>query len=80
MPSPSRLFKRFCTAGTKGFQILVSLGEHLSPHFKYYARYDQVPGIHGKPRRVLLLVGEAQQAGCLKVRESSLSEWDANIQ
>ena len=44
-----------------------SLGEHLRTQLKDHTRYDQGPGIHSKPRRVSLPVGEAQLAGCLKV-------------
>ena len=36
--------------------------------------------IHGKPRKMLLLVDEAQLAGCLKVWVGGLLEWDEGIQ
>ena len=49
-------------------------GEHLRAHQKNRAGYDQGPEIHGKPRKVSLLVGKAQLAGCLKVWESDLLE------
>ena len=35
--------------------------------------------MHDKPRRVLLLIGEAQLAGCLKVKVGSLLELDAKL-
>ena len=57
-----------------GIYILVSLGEHLRTHLKDYIRYDQGPEIHGKPRRVSLLVDKSQLAGCLKVWVSGLLE------
>ena len=62
-----------------GVQILVSLGEHLSTHLKYYTGYDQDPEIHGKPRKLSLPVGKAQVTGYLKVGVSSPMEWDAAI-
>ena len=50
-----------------GVYILISLGEHQRTHVKYHTGYDQGTEIHSKPRRMLLLVGEAQLAGCLKL-------------
>ena len=50
-----------------GVWILVSLGGYLKTHLKDHIKYDQGPEIHGKVRRVSLLVGEAQLAGCLNV-------------
>ena len=44
---------------------------------KNHAKYDQSPEIHGKPRKVSLLAGEAQLAGCLKVWVSGLLEREA---
>ena len=63
-----------------GVQILVSLGEYLRTYLKDHTRYDQGAGLHDKPKRVSLLVGEAQLAGCLKVWVSGLLGWDAGIQ
>ena len=39
--------------------------------------YGQGLGIHGKSRKVLLLVGEAKSAGCSKEWVSGPLEWDA---
>ena len=47
---------------------------------KIHCSCDESPGIHGKPRRVLLLVGRAQLDGDLKVWVSGPLEWDAGIQ
>ena len=80
MPSPARLYKRFRAAGKMDAWILVSLGEHLRTPLKRPYRYDQGPEIHGRPRRVSLLVGEAQLAGCRKVWISGSLQWDAGIQ
>ena len=63
-----------------GVWILVSLGEYLRTHLKDHTRYDPGPEIHGKPRRVLLPVGETQLAGCLRAQVSGPLEWDAGIQ
>ena len=56
--------------GTNG-QVDLSflLGKHLNTHLKNHATYGWGPEIHGrpKPRRVLLLVDEAQLAEYLKV-------------
>ena len=60
-------------------KILVSLGDHLRTHLKEHTEYDQATGIHGKPRRVSVLFGEAQLTGCLKVLGSGPLEWDAGI-
>ena len=46
---------------------LSSLGEHLKSHLKYHTTLVQGPEIHGKSRKISLLVGEAQLAGCSKV-------------
>ena len=43
------------------------LSDNLN-HLNDHAEYDQGPGIQGKPRKVSLLVGKAQLAGCLKYR------------
>ena len=50
-----------------GVWILVSLGEYLRTHLKDHAKYDVGSEIHGEPRRVSLLFGEAQLVGCLRV-------------
>ena len=55
LSSPTRLFKRFCAAGTNELLDLVSLGKHLRTHLKDHTGYDQSPGIYGKTRRVSLL-------------------------
>ena len=60
--------------------ILVSLGEYLRTHLKDHTRYDRSPEIHGEPRKMLLPVGEAQLAGCLRVQVGGPLEWDAGIQ
>ena len=59
--------------------ILVSLGKHLRTHLKDHTTYGQGPGIHSKPRKVLLLVSEAHLAGCLKVCVGVLLEGYAGI-
>ena len=51
-----------------GVWILVSLGKYLRTHLKDHIRYNRGPEIHGEPRRVSLPVGDAQLAGCLRVR------------
>ena len=48
-------------------------------HLKDHTGYSQDPGIHGEPREVLFLVGEAHQVGCLKVWVDDPLEWDAGI-
>ena len=63
-----------------GIWILVSLGEYLRTHLKDHTRYDQVPEIHGEPRRVSLPFGKAQLAGCLKVQVGGPLKRDAGIQ
>ena len=60
----------------RGVWILVSLGEYLRTHVEEHTRYDQGSEIHGKPRRVSLLVGEAQLAGCLRVQVGGPLEWE----
>ena len=61
-------------------QILVSLGEHLRTHLKDHTGYDQGPGFHNKPRRVSLLVGEAQLVEYLEIWVNGPLEWYAGIQ
>ena len=78
MPSLARLSKRFRAPGTNG-RLDLSL-TWLRTHLRDHTRYDRGPEIHGKPRKVLLLFGEAQLAGCLKVQVDGLLEWDAGIQ
>ena len=63
-----------------GVWILVSIGKHPRIHLKDHTRYNQDPKMHGIPRRMSLLVGEAQLAGCLKVWVGGSLEWDAGIQ
>ena len=63
-----------------GVWILVSLGEYLRTHLKDHTRYDRGPEINSKPRRVLVPVGKAQLAGCLRVQVGGPLEWDAGIQ
>ena len=60
-----------------GVQILVSHGVHLRTHLKDHTGYESE--IHGKPRRMSFLVGEAQLTGCLKVWVSDPLEWNAGI-
>ena len=81
MQSPAKLFNKFCTPGrNRHLNLSLFFVEHLKTHLKDHTEYDQGPEIHDKPRRVLLLVGEAQPAGCLKVWVSDPLEWDAGIQ
>ena len=56
--------------------ILAFLGEHLRTHLIDHATYGQCPGIHSKPKRVLLLVDKTLLPGCLKVWVGGLLEWD----
>ena len=49
------------------------------PHSSHTG-YDQSQEIHSKPRRMSLLFGKAQLAGCLKVWASDPLEWNADIQ
>ena len=79
MPSPQNLFERFRVAGTSR-RLDLSLDEHLRINLKEHSRNDQSPEIHVKPWTVLLLVGEAQLAGCLKVWVSGPLESYAGIQ
>ena len=51
------------------------VGEYLKTRLKDHTIYDRGPEIHGKPRRVSLPVGEAQLAGCLRVKVGGLFEW-----
>ena len=68
MSNLARLFDRFAQLAQTGIEILVSFGEHLRNNLKDHTKYDQGPGIHGEPKKVLLLVNEAQLAGCLKAK------------
>ena len=72
--------KDFAQLAQTGVWILVSLGEYLRTHLKDHTRYDRSPEIHDEPRRVSLLVGEAQLAGCLRVQVGGPLEWDKGIQ
>ena len=56
-----------------GILILVS-----RTHLKDHAAYGQGPEIHGKPKRVALLL-QVGKAGCCKVWISSSLKWDADI-
>ena len=49
------------------------------PHSSHTG-YDQSQEIYSKPRRMSLLFGKAQLAGCLKVWVSDPLEWNADIQ
>ena len=80
MPIPPSLFNRFRATGTNGRLNLGFFWRALRNNLKDHAAYDQVLGIRGKPKRVSLLVGKAQLAGCLKVLVGSSLEWDAGIQ
>ena len=67
MLSPAKLFERFRTAGTNGSPgpcLFWRASEGLLK--RPYIIWSRTK-IHGKPRKVLFLVGEAQLAGCLKV-------------
>ena len=48
-------------------QTDITLHKHLRKHLKDHTKYDQGPEIHGKPRRMSLLVGKARLAECLKL-------------
>ena len=80
MPTLARLSKIFRELAQMGVWILVSLGKHLRTYLKDHTRYDRGPEIHGKPWRVLLPVGKAQLAGCLKVWVSGPLERDDYVQ
>ena len=72
MPSPARLFKRFPTVGTNGhLDLSLSCRESEDP-LKTHTGYDQGPEIHGRPRRMSLLVGEAQLVG-------SMGRWSVGV-
>ena len=49
-----------------GVQSLVFPGPHLVTQLVDFVKYGLGPGCHAWPRRVSLLRGEAQLAGCLK--------------
>ena len=78
MPSPARFFKRSRAAGINGVWILVSLDKHLRTHLKDHTRHDQDPEIHSRSTGMLLPVGEAQLAGCLKAWVSGWSKTQAS--
>ena len=80
MPSPTRLSKRFRPAGINGRLDLNLSWQASKAHLKGRTRYGQGPEIHGEPRRVLLPVGAAQLAKCLRVWVGGLLEWDTGIQ
>ena len=68
----SKVVQIIPAGGTNGhLDFSFFLGEHLRTHVKDHTRYDQGPEIHGKPRRVLVSVGKAQLAGCLRVQAGS---------
>ena len=74
MPRRAKLFKSFRAAGTNGrLDLGLFLGEHLQIHLKDHTKYDKGLEIHGKTRRVLFLVVEAQLAGCLSKNMGKLS-------
>ena len=77
MPSPTKFFS---AAGTNGRLDLIFSWRASEDQLKDHTEYDQGPEIHGKPRRLSLLVDKAQQDGCMKVWESGLLEWNASIQ
>ena len=80
MSSPASLFNRFHAVDTKGrLDLGLSLGKHMRTYLKEHTTYGQGPEIHGKPRKVSLLVGKAQQARCLKIWVSGPLECDAGI-
>ena len=79
--SLARLFKRFCTADrNRRLDLSFFLGKHLRTRLEDHARYDQGPEINSKPRKMLLPVGEAKLAGCLRALVSGSLAWDAGIQ
>ena len=78
--NPARFSKRFRATGTNGRLDLSLSWQASEDPLKDHTRYDQGLEIHGGPRRVSLLVGEAQLARCLKVWVSGPLEWDAGIQ
>ena len=62
--------KDFAQLAQMGIWIIVSLGKHVRTYLKDHTRYDQGLEVHGETGRVSLPVGEAQLAGCLKIRVS----------
>ena len=80
MSTPARLFNRFRPAGINGRLDISCFDEYLRTHLENHTAYGQGLGIYDKSRRVSLLVGKAQLAGCLKVWPGGPLEWDASIQ
>ena len=75
-----KVINRFRTAGTNG-RLDLSLSWRVSEDLlKDHASYGQGPRIHGKPNKVLLLIGKTQLAGCLNVSIGGPLEWDSGIQ
>ena len=78
MPSPARFFNRFCAGGTnKHLDLSLSWQASEDP----FKNYIHVIRVHRSmvSQSVLLLVGKAQLAGCLKISVSGLLEWDAGV-
>ena len=80
MPSPARLFNRFCAAGTNR-RLDLSLSWQASKHsfLREHATYGHGPGITVS-QKVLLLLGKAQLARCLKSMGKGSVEWSTGIQ
>ena len=65
--SLARLFKRFRAADRNGrLDLSLFLGKHLRTRLQDHTKYDQSPEVNKKPRKMLLPVGEAKLAGCLR--------------
>ena len=79
MPNTVRLLKKFCACGANGRLDLSLSWRACEDQLKDHTRYDQGPEIH-EAKESVVLVGEAQLAGCLKIGISDPFEWDAGIQ
>ena len=63
-----------------GIQTFVFPGPHLVTQLVDCVKYDLRPGCQAWPRRVSLLRGEAQLAGCQKGLARGPFEWNAGVQ
>ena len=80
MLTSDKLSNSFHAADTNGRLDLSSPGVHPAAQRNVRAMHDRGHGQHNSPRRVLILIGGAQLAGCLRGQASPPLGWDASIE
>ena len=80
MPSPTKFVNRFNAAGINKSSDLSLSWQAFANQLKRPCSIWSGSRIHNKPRKVWLLVGKAQLAGCLKVYVGGPLDKNAGMQ